>query len=96
MQWHGGKGSGRRPEGEQGAYASGWDAIFGAKAKPAPEVLGYRADGTPIHPVPKGSITTCAFVQCCECHAAIRSNGGPMLGARCPRCYGDSGEAAHG
>jgi len=30
---HGGKGSGRRPEAEQGAYASGWDAIFGKKAK---------------------------------------------------------------
>lgn len=28
---HGGKGSGRRPESEAGAYARGYDAIFGPK-----------------------------------------------------------------
>ncbi|HEY4530121.1 MAG TPA: hypothetical protein VIG97_07310 [Luteimonas sp.] len=32
---HGGKGSGRRPEAEDGAYARGWDAIFGKKSKAA-------------------------------------------------------------
>ncbi len=34
---HGGKGSGRRPESEPGAYASGWDAIFGKGRKAEPE-----------------------------------------------------------
>lgn len=34
-----GKGSGRRPEAEAGAYASGWDAIFGVKAKSNPNLV---------------------------------------------------------
>ena len=51
------------------------------------EILGYSADGVPIYEVPRGSITTAAFILCSECNAAIRSMGGPLYGALCVPCH---------
>lgn len=64
-KWHGGKGSTQRPETEQGAYASGWDAIFGAKAKAEPACGTCE---TPIKPDPMTGTT-------CECDDGRASDG---------------------
>ena len=52
-------------------------------------ILGYYSDGNPIHEVPKGVITTCAFILCMKCGIPIRSMGGPAYGALCPPCHND-------
>lgn len=50
-------------------------------------ILGYYADGEPIHEVERGFITTAAFILCSQCQAAIRAMGGPSYGALCVPCH---------
>jgi hypothetical protein len=50
-------------------------------------ILGYYANGEPIHEVPRGVITTAAFILCMKCGTPIRSMGGPAYGALCVPCH---------
>lgn len=50
-------------------------------------VLGYYGDGTPIKPIPPGSMATCACIFCKECRKMIRSMGGPGHDAVCINCW---------
>jgi len=51
------------------------------------EVLGYRKDGSPIHPPKKGYVYTAAFIMCRECEAPISGYGGPAWGSICVKCH---------
>lgn len=53
------------------------------------KILGYYPNGTPIYEIPRGYVTTAAFVICSEpdCNRPIRSNGGPIRDALCVSCY---------
>jgi hypothetical protein len=51
------------------------------------EILGYRADGRPIHPNKPGSIQTACVVTCSQCHTAIKGMGGPIRDAFCIPCF---------
>lgn len=51
------------------------------------EILGYKKNGDPIYPSKPGMVYTQAVISCIDCHKYIRSNGGPMWGARCVPCY---------
>jgi hypothetical protein len=50
-------------------------------------ILGYDKNDKPIYEVPRGVITTAAFILCSNCGAAIRSNGGPRYGSLCVPCH---------
>ena len=52
------------------------------------EILGYTKEGKPIHPTPKGTLTTAACIMCERCGCAIKGMGGPEYGATCVPCYG--------
>lgn len=54
-------------------------------------ILGYRADGTPIRETPRGAITTQAFIHCSKCGHAIKTTGGPAIGACCVECAKSDG-----
>lgn len=51
------------------------------------EILGYKANGDPIHEIKPGMIATACTVSCSVCGAGIRGMGGPLRGAKCPACY---------
>lgn len=51
------------------------------------EILGYKENHDPIHPIKPGMITTACCISCAVCGAGIRGMGGPMRNARCPDCY---------
>lgn len=51
------------------------------------EILGYRQDGTPIKPTPRGSIVTRAFILCSQCRAVIKTTGGPGHHSYCVSCW---------
>ena len=51
------------------------------------EILGYRQDGSPIHPPKKGYIYTAAFILCSKCNAPISGYGGPAWGSVCKTCH---------
>ncbi|AVO23116.1 hypothetical protein RIVERRIDER_28 [Xanthomonas phage RiverRider] len=52
------------------------------------DVLGFRANGTPIRKAKPGFLTTAAFIMCSHCNKAISSSGGPSYGAICISCAG--------
>lgn len=59
------------------------------------KILGYRRDGTPIHPNKPGSLVTACIISCSLCKNMIKGMGGPAQGAACVACYmGLSGEQA--
>lgn len=51
------------------------------------DILGYKANGEPIHELKPGMIATACTVSCSVCGAGIRGMGGPMHGAKCPSCF---------
>lgn len=51
------------------------------------EILGYRKNGQPIHPIKPGMITTACVISCFKCGAGIRAMGGPIRDAMCVPCY---------
>ena len=51
------------------------------------EILGYYADGRPIHPPKRGSLVTQACILCRSCKEVISTCGGPGLMSICIDCY---------
>lgn len=51
------------------------------------DILGYRQDGTPIKPTPRGSIVTRAFILCSQFQAVIKITGGPGHDSYCVSCW---------
>lgn len=51
------------------------------------KIVGYWPNGDPIRETPVGAVSTCAFMHCCKCHKAIKTNGGPSIDAQCIDCY---------
>jgi hypothetical protein len=50
-------------------------------------ILGYKSDGTPIHPTKPGMVYTACVISCVSCGFYIRGMGGPMRGAKCVPCF---------
>lgn len=65
----------------------GQEHLMGANWPVPLEVLGYRANGTPIHETPHGALTTRALVLCTKCHITIKTTGGPMSDSLCVDCF---------
>lgn len=40
----------------------------------------------PIYETKQGTVTTRAFVHCCQCGKAIKTQGGPIFNAWCLPC----------
>ena len=51
------------------------------------QILGYYANGEPIHDLEAGMICTAAFILCDQCRTPIRSMGGPAYGSLCIPCH---------
>lgn len=51
------------------------------------EILGYTANGEPIHKTKPGMIYTQCIIACAACSKIIRGMGGPMQGALCVDCH---------
>jgi hypothetical protein len=54
------------------------------------EVIGYEANGKPIHSPKKGFVYTAAFILCSKCMAPISGMGGPRFGALCLKCHDEN------
>lgn len=57
------------------------------RKKEGQKIVGYKADGRLINEPQNGGVYTRAFVFCSKCNDPISSQGGPMYGALCTKCY---------